>query len=72
MAVLTPRSAVDDQVISTQPPPEEMRKRSESGDGDDQVVYTWSLPEEKTKAKRSETGDGDDQVVYTWSLPSED
>lgn len=46
-----------------------MIPRSETADGDDQVVYTWALPEEKMK--RSETADGDDQVVYTWSLPEE-
>lgn len=44
-------------------------KRAETVDGDDQVVYTWSLPDKKTK--RAETVDGDDQVVYTWSLPDE-
>jgi len=44
-------------------------KRAEDADGDDQVVYTWSLPEEH--AKRAEDADGDDQVVYTWSLPEE-
>jgi hypothetical protein len=44
-------------------------KRSESTDADDQVVYTWSLPEEKEK--RAEDSDADDQVVYTWSLPEE-
>ena len=41
----------------------------ENNDGDDQVVYTWSLGEEKVK--RAETNDGDDQVVYTWSMPEE-
>ncbi|KAF4628411.1 hypothetical protein G7Y89_g9741 [Cudoniella acicularis] len=44
-------------------------KRSEVADGDDKVVYTWSLPEGKTK--RSETSDGDDKVAYTWSLPEQ-
>ena len=43
--------------------------RSETVDGDDQVVYTWSLPDEKDK--RGESTDGDDKVVYTWSLPDE-
>lgn len=50
--------------------------RSETADGDDQVVYSWSLPEENITPhdgnyKRSETADGDDQVVYSWSLPEE-
>lgn len=43
--------------------------RAESVDGDDQVVYTWFLPDEKSK--RAESADGDDRVVYTWSLPDE-
>lgn len=43
--------------------------RAESVDGDDRVVYTWSLPDEKSK--RAESADGDDRVVYTWSLPDE-
>ncbi len=43
--------------------------RSETADGDDKVVYTWSLPDEKHK--RAESADGDDKVVYTWSLPDE-
>ena len=46
-----------------------LHKRAETADGDDQVVYTWSLPEDKIK--RAETADGDDQVVYTWSLSEE-
>ncbi len=47
----------------------DLTPRTEAGDGDDQVVYTWSLPD--TKRKRAETTDGDDQVVYTWSLPED-
>ena len=44
-------------------------RRTETADGDDQVVYSWALSEEKTK--RAETADGDDQVVYSWALAKE-
>lgn len=32
-------------------------------DGDDQVVYTWAVPEDKDKRE-----DGDDHIVYTSDL----
>lgn len=53
-----------------------MTARSEMADGDDQVVYSWSLPDENIRPdnglhQRSETADGDDRVVYSWSLPEE-
>ncbi|CRG89181.1 hypothetical protein PISL3812_06217 [Talaromyces islandicus] len=35
-------------------------------DGDDQVVYTWAVPESESKDKRE---DGDEKVVYPWDVP---
>ena len=41
---------------------------AETPDGDDKVVYTWSLPD---KRDSPEPVDADEKVVYTWSLPEE-
>ncbi|KAJ5523594.1 hypothetical protein N7513_013138 [Penicillium frequentans] len=35
----------------------------EAADSDDQVAYTWALPESRKRE------DSDDKVAYTWALP---
>lgn len=46
-------------------------------DGDDAVVYSWSIDsQDKTKKEKKRrddaVADGDDAVVYSWAIDSEE